>query len=74
MRFPTERELEALRKQYSPGTKVRLLQMDDDPRPVPPGTEGVVKWVDDAGSVHTSWSNGQGLAFIPGKDRVEIIE
>ena len=74
MRFPTKQEVETLRKRYPPGTKVRLISMEDDPRPIPPGTEGVVKWVDDAGTVHTDWQNGSGLGFIPGKDIVEVIE
>ena len=72
--FPSSEEVERIRKQYPPGTKVRLVEMRDDPYPVPVGTEGEVKSVDDAGSVFTRWSNGSGLAFIPGHDIVEIIK
>jgi hypothetical protein len=35
--------------------------MDDPYRPVPKGTYGEVKYVDDIGTIHTSWENGQGL-------------
>ena len=74
MNFPSREEVERIRKKYPPGTRVRLISMEDDPCPVPPGTEGVVGKVDDAGGVHTVWSNGSGLAFIPEHDIVEIIK
>ena len=42
------RTAERLRMNYPSGTRVRLIQMGSDPRPVPPGTEGTVIGVDDA--------------------------
>ena len=71
--FPTRAHVEALRKQYPKGTKVRMIRMADDPHPVPVGMVGEVTFVDDIGSVFTRWQNGSGLAFIPGEDAVEII-
>ena len=38
------------KKLYPKGTRVMLDSMDDDPRPVPPGTTGTVIAVDDIGS------------------------
>ena len=71
--FPTRAQVEAIRAQYPKGTKVRMIRMADDPRPVPAGMVGEVTFVDDIGSVFTRWQNGSGLAFIPGDDAVEII-
>ncbi len=74
MRFPSREEVERIREKYPPGTRVKLIRMEDDPWPVPAGTEGVVDHVDDAGGVHTIWSNGSGLVFIPDHDYVVKIE
>lgn len=57
-----------------PGDRVRLIEMPNDPRPVPPMTEGTVKTIDDAGHIHVAWDNGQSLALIPGVDKFEIID
>lgn len=53
---------------YPPGTRIELIQMGDDPRPVAPGTRGAVTCVDDMGSIHMQWDNGRTLALIPGED------
>ena len=53
---------------YPPGTRIELIQMGDDPRPVAPGTRGEVSCVDDMGSIHMHWDNGRTLALIPGED------
>ena len=47
---------------YPPGTRIELIQMGDDPRPVAPGTRGEVSCVDDMGSIHMHWDNGRTLA------------
>ena len=53
---------------YPPDTRLELIQMGDDPRPVAPGTRGSVRFVDDMGSIHMHWDNGRTLALIPGED------
>lgn len=57
-----------IRLNYPPGTRIELIQMGDDPAPVPAGTRGTVIHVDDIGSIHMKWDNGRGLALIPGED------
>ena len=73
MVFPSRMEVEAVRKMYPPGTKVRLVRMDDAQAP-PVGTEGTVIAVDDTGSLLMSWSNGSGLNVVYGEDVVEILK
>lgn len=54
---------------FEPGDRVRLVRMDDDPDPVPVGTEGTVTDVDvvDLGDgcyaqVSVDWDNGRTLS------------
>ena len=67
------RTAERLRKHYPSGTRVRLIQMGSDPRPVPPGTRGTVAFVDDIGQIGMHWDNGQSLSLIPGEDRFRVL-
>ncbi|HHX23536.1 MAG TPA: DUF4314 domain-containing protein [Thermoanaerobacterales bacterium] len=70
--FPSKETVERIRRQYPPGTKVRLLRMDDAQAP-PIGTIGEVQGVDDIGSLMVKWSNGSSLNVIYGEDLVEKI-
>lgn len=72
MKFPTAEQLEQIRQEYPPGTKVVLQHMDDSQAP-PAGTIGVVKGVDDAGDLLMSWSTGSSLKVILGEDEIEKI-
>ncbi|MDD2216767.1 MAG: DUF4314 domain-containing protein [Eubacteriales bacterium] len=65
--------LKFMRDQYSPGTRIRLMQMNDPYAPIPSGTEGTVDFVDDAGQIHMKWDNGRSLALIPGEDSFSKI-
>ena len=56
------------RLNYPPGTRVELISMDNDPRPIAPSTRGTVRIVDDMGTVHVEWDNGRRLGLIPGED------
>ncbi|MEG2356575.1 MAG: DUF4314 domain-containing protein [Clostridia bacterium] len=70
MRFPAKQTVEAVRKQYPPGTRVELVRMDD-PQAPPVGTIGVVLGVDDTASLLVSWSNGSSLNVVYGVDKVK---
>ncbi len=65
--LPNKKQLEPLRRKYPAGTKIILHHMND-PYPVPSGTVGEVQYVDDAGNIHTIWSNGRTLSVIEGVD------
>ena len=66
----TNSELNVLRKQFPTGYKVRLIKMNDLFAPQV-GTIGVVKYVDDIGTIHVKWENGSGLGVVYGKDVIE---
>ena len=71
--LPTGEITKVLRKRYPAGTRIRLLEMADDPNPVPVGTEGTVTGVDSEASLLVEWDNGRSLSVIHLVDRVEII-
>lgn len=72
MRVISREALQALRERYPRGTRVELVQMDDQQAP-PIGTKGTVRGVDDAGSIMVAWDNGCGLSVAYGVDIVRKI-
>lgn len=68
------RQVERLRKQYPPGTKIQCIQMDAPYHTVAPGSIGTVDHVDDVGTINMSWENESSLGLIPGEDRFKIIK
>ncbi len=69
MRMIQPEQLRLLRETYPKGTRVELVQMDDQQAP-PIGTLGTVIGVDDAGSLLVNWDNGSGLNAAWGVDVV----
>ena len=53
---------------YPKGTRVELLMMGSDPRPIEPGTRGTVDCVDDMGTIQCTFDNGRRLGIIPEED------
>ena len=68
MPFPSREQVESIRKNYPPGTRVMLNNMNDPYSLVELGTRGTVRYVDDAGQIGVAWDNGGGGALIPGED------
>lgn len=66
--FPTRQQVEFTRLSYPPGSRILLYQMTDPYAPVPSGTRGTVRYVDDAGQIDVAWDNGRSLSLIPGVD------
>jgi hypothetical protein len=62
-----------MREQYPVGTRIRLESMEDPYATIPSGTEGEIKFIDDAGQFHMKWDNGRSLALIPGVDTFSVI-
>ena len=66
--FPSREQVESIRKNYPPGTRVMLNNMNDPYSPVEPGTRGTVRYVDDSGQLGVAWDNGRSLSLVPGVD------
>lgn len=58
---------------YLSGTRIMLDSMEDDPRPIPSGTKGTVRTVDDMGTVHCDFDNGRRLGLVSGEDYFHAI-
>lgn len=54
------------------GKTVKLIQMYDDPDPIPPGTLGTVYHVG-GGMLNVNWENGRRLGVIVDVDEFEIL-
>jgi hypothetical protein len=59
---------------YTPGTRVRLVRMDDPYSKLTPGAAGTVSFVDDIGTVHVNWDCGSSLGVVFGEDEIKKID
>lgn len=71
--FPSKETVERLRKQYPEGQTVELVSMNDPYRNMPAGLRGVVRFVDDGGTVHINWENGSTLGAVYGEDTIRVV-
>ena len=62
------------KKQYPAGTRVLLVHMNKDPRPIPDNTKGTVRLVDDIGQIHCLFDNGHSHTIVPGVDIFRRLE
>lgn len=74
MRFPSKATVERVRASYPPGTRVRLVSMNDPYTKLDPGTAGIVQCVDDVATIHINWDNGSTLGAVYGEDIIEKIK
>jgi len=65
--------LKQLKAFYKPGTRVRLVRMDDPYTKLTPGATGTVSFVDDIGTVHVNWDCGISLGVVFGEDEIKKI-
>lgn len=62
------RQAQRYKELFPKGTRILLLHMGNDPRPVEDNMRGTVKFVDDMSTVHCHFDNGRQLGVIPGED------
>ena len=60
--------IQRVKEMFPKGTRIEMVHMEDPYNPIPKGTRGTVKFVDDIGTVFASWDNGSGLGVIYGED------
>ena len=63
---------EILKSRYPIGSRVELIQMNEDPNPVEPGTKGTVTHIG-GGLVNVNWDNGRQLGLVYGVDDFKSI-
>ncbi len=66
--------LNHLKETCKPGTRVKLIKMDDPFTKIEAGTLGTVRLVDDIGTVHVAWDNGSLLGLVYNEDKYEIVK
>ena len=62
------RQAQRYKELYTKGTRILLLHMGNDPRPVEDNMRGTVITVDDMSAIHCKFDNGRQLGIIPGED------
>ena len=72
-KFYNKEKIDMLKEQYPPGTRIRLLWMNDTQSP-PINTVGTVKGVDDIGQILMTWDNGSSLNLIIDEDEFEVLK
>jgi hypothetical protein len=55
------------------GDKVRLIRTTDQYTKIQSGTQGIVSFIDDLGTIHVNWDDGSTLGLIPNVDSYERI-
>ena len=69
MNYIDEATLKELRNQFSNGTRVELVKMDDPyTLKLKPGCKGTVRLIDDIGTIHVRWDCGSSLGVVYGED------
>ena len=71
--FVDQNLVQRMKATYTPGTRIVLDFMGDDPHPIAPETKGTVRIVDDIGTVHCDFDNGRQLGLVPGEDAFHAI-
>lgn len=71
--FPSKEVVERLRQQYSKGTRVELISMDDPHTRLKCGDQGTVDMVDDIGTIFVAWDCGSSLGVAYSVDHVRIL-
>ena len=72
MNIPSREIVNQLRNKYPARTRVELTGMDDVQAP-PIGTLGIVKGVDDMGSIMVHWDNGSSLSLVYNVDSYKKV-
>lgn len=70
--FISQTEVKLIKKSYPVGAVIEVDHMSDAFHPIPKGTRGVIRTIDDAGQIHVNWDHPSGLALIPYEDAFHL--
>ena len=59
-----KQRIRLIQEQYPPGTRIQLDSMSDNPCPIPAGTKGTVRMVNDMGTLHCEFDSVSHLILI----------
>lgn len=62
----------SIKKNYPVGAVIEVDHMSDSFHPIPKGTRGIVRLVDDIGQIHVNWDNHRSLALVPQEDTFHL--
>ena len=65
--------IKRLKEEYPAGTRVELIEMQDEDRKLSPGELGTVIGVDDIGTIHVNWDCGSSLGIAYGEDHCKKL-
>ena len=55
------------------GSRIKCVQMVNDPCPIEPGTGGTVYHIG-GGIINVKWDNGRNLGLVLGEDEYELLD
>lgn len=61
-------KVERVKREYPPGTRIKLQSLCNDERDMPPGLCGTVIGCDDQPALLMKWDNGRSLSLLPFDD------
>jgi hypothetical protein len=73
MNFPTQDQVNRVKNNYPEGTRVQLVKMEDPYARLKPGSQGLVDFVDDTGTIFVNWDCGSKLGVVYGEDIVTKV-
>lgn len=68
-----EQQIAEMRKSLI-GKRIRLVYTSDPYTRLVPGSEGVVDFIDDIGTVFAKWDDGSSLGMVYGEDTYSVVE
>ena len=74
MLFPPREIVEKVKKEYPPGKRVELVELNDPYRHFDAGLKGTVSCVDDTATIHVDWENGCQLGIVYGEDSCRRLD
>lgn len=73
MRTISRERVQSMRNELI-GKRIVLIHTSDPYTTLKPGSEGVVNFIDDAGTVFAKWDDGSGLGMVYGEDTYRVVD